>query len=385
MIDDKILEQLIQEFTMPRSEFDGKNYITRRRDWFDKPMEKIKPLLVKEKLTSLNMDEAQKIYNEMSVGGPRLYPVTFKENGIEKVRESLSYLLHGKEPLEERFYNFVDNPESEYKLNGVGRAFASTALLLINPKDYGIWNGAIDGGLRMLDMFPKHERGEHKGKTYVKIVAVLKRLQQKCGLEDLSYTDEFVELVYHQKIGTDTLTEKLPSIDMPDNTMPPKVEEDAQTHLRMEYLIVKIGLMEGHDVWVAKNDRGKEYNGEKFTDICLEELPHFASPNVLRIAESIDVIWFKKKTAQPLWFFEIEHTTSVYSGLLRLNDVRIDYPIPKASIVSAESRRNLFDSQINRRTFNVSELNEVCRFMNYETLEQWHKNLKSIQEIKKEF
>lgn len=377
MIDDKILEQLVQEFTVPRSEFEGKSYLTRRRDWFDTPMQEIKPLLSRKKLASLTEEKAQKIYSEMSVGGPKLYPVTFMENGAEKIRTSLTYLLYAEEPLEERFHNFVDNPDSEYRLNGVGRAFASTALLLIDPKEFGIWNGAIEGGLRMLDMLPKRERGEHKGRTYVKIIAVLKDLQRKCGFEDLSYTDEFVELIFHQKIGTNVLK----PVEVPDVEIP-EAKKEAQTHLKMQYLLVKIGLMEGYDVWVAKNDRGKGYKGEMFADICLDELPHFAAPGVLRIAESIDAIWFKKKTAQPMWFFEIEHTTSIYSGLLRLNDVRIDYPIPKASIVAEEARKSLFGSQLGRRTFSVSELDEVCRFMNYQTVEKWYEYLKGIQELK---
>ena len=65
--------------------------------------------------------------------------------------------------------------------------------------------------------------------------------------------------------------------------------------------------------------------------------------------------------------------------------MKIDYPIPKACIVAAEARKSLFESQINRRTFNMSELDEVCRFMNYQTIEKWYKNLESIQEIKEEF
>ncbi|MFC1713673.1 hypothetical protein ACFL6S_08395 [Candidatus Poribacteria bacterium] len=53
--------------------------------------------------------------------------------------------------------------------------------------------------------------------------------------------------------------------------------------------------------------------------------------------------------------------------------------------MAAESRKNLFESQIKRRTFNISELDEVCRFMNYQTIEKWYKSLESIQEIKEEF
>jgi len=379
MIDDPIIEQLIQEFTTPRSEFEGKSYLQRRREWFKPMQEEIKPLLDKEKLAELTVDEAQKIYNEMSVGGPRLYPISFIENGIEKIRKSFRYLLYGDDPIEERFYSLVDNPESEYWLNGIGRSYASTALLVLDSQEFGIWNGAIDEGLKMLDMLPKREKGEHKGKTYVKIVSVLKELQQRCGFEDLSLTDEFVELIGRHEIGADILPiEPTPPVESEEQ------EEEPQTHLRMQYFLVKIGVMEGYDVWVAKNDMNKEYNGEKFANLCLNEIPQFSAPNVIRIAELIDCIWFKKNTAQPVYFFEIEHTTSIYSGLLRLNDVRTDYPIPKAYIVAEETRKSNFESQINRRTFSMSELNEICRFMNYDKVEKWYECLEEIQKIKEE-
>ena len=48
---------------------------------------------------------------------------------------------------------------------------------------------------------------------------------------------------------------------------------------------------------------------------------------------NIDVIWFRRGAGHPVRFFEIEHSTSVYSGLLRFNDVMIDFPIPEAFVV----------------------------------------------------
>jgi len=164
----------------------------------------------------------------------------------------------------------------------------------------------------------RRERGEHIGKTYVKILKILKDLREKCEFDDLSVVDEFVELIYHGKIGEGLVLEGVEEI--PEEIIG---EEKENLHTKIQWMLIKIGIMEGHDVWVAMNDQNRRYKNEKFADVCSKELPHFAGPDVLRVARSIDVIWFKKHSAQPIHFFEIEHTTSIYSGLLRLNDVKI--------------------------------------------------------------
>ncbi len=89
MIDKEKLKKLIEEFSKPRDEFDGKSYITKGREWFDKPMENIRPLLMKDKLNKLTLEEAKRIYDEKTVGGPRMYPKTYINNGLEKIKNSL--------------------------------------------------------------------------------------------------------------------------------------------------------------------------------------------------------------------------------------------------------------------------------------------------------
>lgn len=379
MVNDKTLKQLLKEFSKPRPEFNGKSYITRRREWFDKPMESIRPLISSpEAIDKLTLEKAEKIYKEATVGGPRLYPKTFRENGLEKIRKSFKYLLFGKEPLEERFYNFVENPESEYRLNGVGRAFASTILFLLDHKNNGIWNGAIDGGLKILGLLPPKDK-KNKGQQYIEIVKVLKNLSKQCNFEDLSLVDEFVELIFH---GTLKIPEREIEVTPPIEVTTPEEPEEKTAHLQMEWMIIKIGKWEGYDVWVAANDFNKEYKGEKFSSLCLRELPHFADPTIVKIARMIDVIWFKKGTAMPIRFFEVEHTGTIYSGLLRLNDISIDYPILEATIVAPENRRSLFESQITRRTFVLSGLSEICNFMDYKTLKEWFESAQKIQRIK---
>jgi hypothetical protein len=376
MIDKKVLQQLVEEFKTPREEFGGKSYMTRRREWFEKLLN-VKPLIATpEAIDHLTRQDAERLYNEITVGGPQLYPRTFLENGIDKIKQSLKYLLHQPEiPLEKRFYDFV---EGEYRLSGVGRAFASTALFILDPQRFGIWNAAIDGGLEMLSRLPPKRRGEHKGQRYLRILETLKQLQKECDFEDLSYTDEFVELIYHGKLSIPQISSHTP---LRDEEAKEEDEKEDETHDSIQWLLIKIGRLRGHDVWVAKNDRNKSYNNERFSDLCLAELPHFSGPKVLRVAELIDVIWFKKNTAQPVWFFEIEHSTSIYSGLLRLNDVKIDYPIPKATIVGPESKRSAFDQQTRRRTFEFSELSEICNFKTYEEIKDWFNSLEKIKVI----
>lgn len=380
-VSDADLKTLVKEFSKPRPEFDGKSYVTRRRDWFDKPMESIRPLLLQDALKKLSEQNALKIYKEMSVGGPKLYPKTFAENGIAKIRASLSYLLYGKEPLEQRFYDFAGNPESEFRLSGVGRAFASTALFLLDHKEYAIWNGAVDSGLETLGLHPKTPTSENLGIRYLAIVKAMKSLRKRCGFDDLSLADEFVELVMRGKLGN--ITPK-PAADLtlpesPGNA--PEQGEETEQHLFMQYCLTKIGLMKGHDVWVAANDRNKAYQGTSLASLTLAEIPHFAGPDVLGIAKMIDVIWFKKATASPVCFFEIEHSTSVYSGLLRLNDVRIDYPVPKAFIVASPARLPLYDKQIGRRTFVSSELSEVCQFLSYDEVKKLMQSSEVIKSL----
>jgi len=380
MITNEKLKKIVEEFSRPREELGGKSFIANRREWFEKQMENVRPLFRKDALDRLSVEDARRIYDEMSIGGPKLYPKTYIENGLDKIKTALRYLLYGDDPLAERFYNFAGNPESEYRLNGLGKAFASTALHLTDPIEFAIWNGAVDGGLKLLGMLPKRKRGEHIGETYVKMTEALKELQAKCGFEDLSIVDEFLQLIYHERIGVGILVIEEPGIPEPPEETPSSEQAD-DYHLRNQYLLVKIGRMRNYDVWVAANDRGKSYQGKNLSDLTLHELPYFAGPTVLRIARSIDVIWFKKQTAQPICFFEIEHSTAIYSGLLRLNDVKIDYPIPRAFIVGPKERKKLFERQIERRTFMYSELSDVWQFLNYEDVNRLWKSYEEISEI----
>lgn len=77
--------------------------------------------------------------------------------------------------------------------------------------------------------------------------------------------------------------------------------------------------------------------------------------------------------------FEVEHTTPVYSALLRFNDLHLTFPATTAAynVVAREERRSLFVRQLKRPTFRMSKLNEHCTFLEYSEVLAWHRRMVS--------
>ena len=71
----------------------------------------------------------------------------------------------------------------------------------------------------------------------------------------------------------------------------------------------------------AKNDRSKAYNNVSFESMpqIISELPTQFNVATQKTIELIDVLWLKGKTI--IAAFEIESTTSIYSGLLRMSNL----------------------------------------------------------------
>jgi hypothetical protein len=82
------------------------------------------------------------------------------------------------------------------------------------------------------------------------------------------------------------------------------------------------------------------------------------------------VLWLKGRSIEAA--FEIESTTSIYSGLLRMSDLLAMQPnlsIP-LFIVAPDDRREKVISEVNRPTFArlSPPIVEVCRFISLDTL-----------------
>jgi len=149
------------------------------------------------------------------------------------------------------------------------------------------------------------------------------------------------------------------------------IERVTTEHDEMQWRLIRLGQLAKCDVWVPRNDQPKHYEGHQFRDFVLREFHE--TLDVPRSIKNIDVVWkfgpYSIKSA-----FEIEHSTSVYSGILRLSDLRAEAPnsnYPLFIVASEDRKRKVFD-ELGRPTFSgpCLRLNEVIRFLGYEKLRE---------------
>lgn len=153
-------------------------------------------------------------------------------------------------------------------------------------------------------------------------------------------------------------------------------EKFTPTHSRIQSMLGAIGTRQGFDVWIPSADRQKIEQDILRNYISRDILP-MSFKAIQFIIEEVDVIWFKRGSAEPHSLFEVEHTTPIYTGLLRFNDVHLSAPLvkPKFSIVAPEPKRKLFIRALNRPTFRASGLSDICTFLEYDHLKSWHSRM----------
>ncbi len=101
------------------------------------------------------------------------------------------------------------------------------------------------------------------------------------------------------------------------------IEQSTTEHVEIQWRLIRLGELAKFDIWVPSNDQGKSFQGNRFKEHVLSEFHE--SLDVPPTIKNIDVVWkygpYSIKSA-----FEIEHTTSIYSGILRLSDLRVRKP-----------------------------------------------------------
>lgn len=99
--------------------------------------------------------------------------------------------------------------------------------------------------------------------------------------------------------------------------------ESDHTHTEIQGWLRDLGLAMGYDVWVASNDRNRAFGGGKLSDCCLETLPFPEGVPGADAVRLIDVLWLDKATRRIVAAYEVEHTTSIYSGIVRMLDLAL--------------------------------------------------------------
>lgn len=214
------------------------------------------------------------------------------------------------------------------KIKGLGPAVASI-LYFLHPTWIPPFNTAIINGFNYL--FKDNKKLGSWGE-YLKIREVIMDMNRKHCNALSSDTGAFAGLLF--EIGTQKLllgkdeylseTERNRLEKLIEKRHKDKREETADEHLHneMQYHLLKIGHALGYDVIAASNDRSKDWGGNKFSFISLPEFPMIElEREVLNTVKLIDVLWFQKGTKKVIAAFEVEKSTSIYSGILRLTDL----------------------------------------------------------------
>jgi len=130
--------------------------------------------------------------------------------------------------------------------------------------------------------------------------------------------------------GQQTLAAEQEKLEKSRRKRHAQVEQDVveeRLHTKVQHQLSELGRTLGYDVLVARNDRSAQYQGRPLGFHCLEHLPDLGlSPEVHATAELIDVLWLYKGKAQIAATFEVEKSTSIYSGILRLTDMALSIP-----------------------------------------------------------
>ncbi len=150
------------------------------------------------------------------------------------------------------------------------------------------------------------------------------------------------------------------------------IEEPPLTRdsIKTQATIAMIGEGMGFKVWLPRNDRNKIF--EVWTPkqgSVLKDLPLNYNTDTLKTIENIDVLWINERTI--VRAFEVEHTTSIYSGILRMADLMALQPniSIKAHIVAPDERREKVMSELSRPVFKHT-LAPSCTFISYKAIEE---------------
>lgn len=170
------------------------------------------------------------------------------------------------------------------------------------------------------------------------------------------------------KIGTVTIP------DTEDDSTVAEASRKPTEHTEIQWILLKLGSDMGFDIWVARNDRGKDYNGRNFIELpkLKTELPLQFDDATNQTIELVDVLWLQGNAIVSA--FEVESTTSIYSGLLRMSDLIAMQPnlnIP-LYLVAPDDRREKVITEVNRPTFSrlSPPLSEICRYISFSGLKK---------------
>jgi hypothetical protein len=203
------------------------------------------------------------------------------------------------------------------------------------------------------------------------------------AMEDGLYVEEIPDLICNKisEIHFPNYKKDLSRLKEISKIINIEVNDDMPlTHSDIEAKLILIGSYLDYRTYTP--DRGKKSIYGNLGDLCSEkEMPKESIPKIsIDKVREIDVIWFDEE-GYPTHAFEVEHSTDITKGLLRL------YQIHKLHIrlyiIAEEEKRTKFDKEINVNPF--YKIKEEYIFKNYQELDEFFESVKQFTKIQDKF
>ncbi len=127
----------------------------------------------------------------------------------------------------------------------------------------------------------------------------------------------------------------------------------------MQHHILTIGKKIGYDVIVAANDRSRCHKGDSLSFLSMDKFPEIGlDKDTYKTITMIDAVWFEKDSTDITCAFEVEKSTSIYSGILRLNDLYYSFPDkpPTLYLIIPDKREQEVILQLQRPSIKNSDI-----------------------------
>jgi hypothetical protein len=355
------IKNYIKQYLKWREEQKEKELAERetRVDWYKAKMgshEKIKNFTEKDFHELIERLWALEFWRNKSYKVNKL----IKDNGLDKLKTAFINLLYSEQPIAKRWDDFRKS------IKGLGPSSLSEILTLVFPDQYGIMNMKPLTVLPYLGFLTEKETknisyGYTSGRDYERFMEALQKVREELknnGLPEADFIDVdffiwyLFEYVFQLKFKRDKkmAIESVLGIEKitaePEIAIPKKQIRKITNHSEAEYILLKLGQILGYDTYSP--DRNKGAYGQKLEDlISLDAIPQFTTPSLLDTIKNIDVIWFEDEF--PICCFEVEHTTGVTTGLLRL--YQTSQLSTKLFVIAPADVLKKFETEMNKMPF----------------------------------
>ena len=355
-----------------------------------------------------NTKESVSIANAMVPQGA--WRKLFREiKSSDKIKRLLDSIL--KERNEDRLINLIDklyleNQNRKNRLTGPSGNVINDFLFAYNPKEY-VSIVSLNDRQKVIEHFhldkgPDFTRDSIGTKIVTSNRAIIDGFKEILSSLEISprRISDFLyssAILTYWKQNTEVMSTtsgevivSIPSeVETVQNYSETFDEPEQNTSKQYQAKLAEIGEKLGFKIWIPLNDRGRVLNyWTPNGNSLLDDLNISLSGPALKTIKNIDVLWVKTDfVANIVRAFEVEHTTSVISGILRMADLVTILPniSIKLYIVADEHRREKVYSEIRRPAFsNVNNISipKICSYLSYESIEEIYseRNLKHMND-----